>query len=271
MNTTATLTSPRPLTFTAAQDDTAAVPPTQPGAGPGPGPELQSPQSSQTPQKVPRRAGLGALVSLVINFVVPLLAYYLIHPVVGSSAVAIALAGAIPVVYTLVTLAVQRRLDPLGVVSVVTFAISVLVSWACGGKALALELQDPALTGLIGVACLVSVAINRPLHPVILRLLGRGNASYTEIASRARHKTSMVTTAIIGLAFTTHAVAVAILALTQSPGTFIALQHPVGLPPIGLGLVALFFYRSRLQARQAAEAAAHDDGPTSEEQAESTS
>ncbi|MGH3150655.1 MAG: VC0807 family protein [Streptosporangiaceae bacterium] len=220
-------------TITLAEDHTSNRAP-QPGGG-------------TQPQGRPGRSGLGVLASLVINFVVPLFAYYLIHARVASSA--LALAGAIPVAYTVVVLAVRRRLDPLGVVSVVTFGIGVLVSWASGGNALALELQDPALTGLIGMACLVSVVIGRPLHPVILRLLGRGNARYADIAARARRGTSMVTTLIIGLALTVHAVAITILALTQSTSTFVALQHVVGLPPVGLGFAALFFYRSRLQAR----------------------
>ena len=252
MSTTATLPGPRPGTVTPAQDDAGSRPAAQPGGGARPG-----------PQRPPGRAGLAVLASLAINFGAPLLAYNLLRPHAGSSATALALAGAIPAGYTLVMLAIRRRLDPVGVVSVVSFGIAVLVSWASGGNTLALELQDPALTGLIGIACLVSVAIGRPLHPVILRLLGRGNARYADIASRTQNKTSMVTTAIIGLAFTGHAVAVTILALTQSTSTFVALQHPVGLPFLGLGIAGLFFYRSRLQARQraAANAAAHDDQP----------
>jgi hypothetical protein len=235
--------------ITLAEDHaSSSSPPAQPGST-RPGPQW--------------RPGLGGLASLVINFVVPLLAYYLIRPHAGSSALAFALAGAIPVAYTLVMLAVRRRLDPVGVVSVASFGISMLVSWACGGNTLALELQDPALTGLIGIACLVSVAIGRPLHPVILRLLGRGNARYTDIAARTQARTSMVTTTIIGLAVLGHAAGVTVLALTQSTSTFVALQHPVGLAPLGLGIAALLFYRSRLPGRQrtAATPAARDDQP----------
>jgi hypothetical protein len=222
-------------TIALAEDHIRNSPPPQPGPHTQPGPQ--------------RRRGPGLLVSLAVNFAAPLLAYYLIHPHVASSALAFALAGAIPVGYTLIMLSVRRRLDPVGVVSVAGFGLSVLVSWASGGSVLALELQDPALTGLIGIACLGSVAIGKPLHPVILRLLGRGNARYADIATRARRSTSMITTAIIGVAFTVHAAALTVLALTEPTSTFVALQHPVGLPPIGLGIAALFFYRSRLQAR----------------------
>jgi hypothetical protein len=58
-------------------------------------------------------------------------------------------------------------------------------------------------------------------------------------------------------------VAVAVLALTQPVNTFVALQHPVGLPIFGLGVASVLLYRDRLQARQrtAAIPAAHDDRP----------
>ena len=241
MSTTVAVNGPGPGTVTPADHNTASRPPAQPSGDARPG-----------TRGLPGRRGLTALASLLINFVVPLLTYYLIRPHVGSSAVALALAGSIPVAYTLVMLAVRRRPDPVGVVSAAGFGIGVLVSWASGGNTLALELQDPALTGLIGIACLVSVAIGRPLYPVILRLLGHGGARHADMAARAHGRTSMVTTTIVGLALLGHAAAVAALALTEPASTFVALQHPVGLPFYGLGIAALFFYRSRLQTRQRA-------------------
>ena len=108
-----------------------------------------------------------------------------------------------------------------------------------------------------------SVAVRRPLHLVIVRLLGRGDARYAEIASRAQARTSMVITAIIGLAFVAHAAAIATLALTQPASTFDALQHVFGLPIYGLGLAAVLFYRSRLQARQRAAAGDGEPGQAS--------
>jgi hypothetical protein len=72
----------------------------------------------------------------------------------------------------------------------------------------------------------------------------------------------MVITAILGVTLLAHSVAVAVLALTQPVSTFVALQHPVGLPIFGLGLAGVFLYRNRLQTRQrAADPAAGDDQP----------
>jgi hypothetical protein len=246
MNTTATVPGRRPGTVTPAEPADA----TRPG-----------------PPKPSGRAALAGLASLVINFVAPLAAYYLIHSHVASSALALALAGTIPVGYTLAILVVRRKLSPMGVVSVVSFGIGVLISWASGGSALALELQDPELTGLIGIACLVSVAIGHPLHPIILRMLGRGNARYGDIADRVQHKTSMVITAILGLTLTAHAAAVTVLALTQTTSTFVALQHVVGLPPVAVGLASAYFYGTR----QRAAAIAAQGGQPGDDQAEGTS
>jgi hypothetical protein len=245
MTAATTVPGPRPGTIIPTSKDASGPPAAENGKGTRPG--AQGPSG---------RAVLTGLASLAVNFVVPLVAYHLIRPHTDSSAMALALVGAIPVVWTLAILAVRRKLSVLGVVSVALFAVGVLISWASGGSALAEELQDPVIFGLFGIACLVSVAVGRPLHQVILRAMGRSNARYTEVADRAvASGTSMVSTLIIGLAFLGHAVAVAVLAFTQSTSTFLALQNPVGLPFLGLGIAGLFIYATRQQARQRAAAA----------------
>jgi hypothetical protein len=257
---TATRPGPQPATITAARNDTGAH---QPAPGTRPGPPRPSGQ-----------AALAGLASLAINIVAPLLAYHLIRRHTDSSAMALAWSGAIPVVYTLAILAARRKLSALGVVSVALFGAGVLISWVSGGSTLAMNLQDPALFGLAGIACLVSIAVGHPLHQVILRAMGRSNPRYTQTADRAAATgTSMVSTAIIGVAFLGHAVAVTILALTQTTSTFLALQNPVGLPFLGLGAAGLFIYGSRQQARQRAAAVTPParDGQPGDDQAEGRS
>lgn len=108
--------------------------------------------------------------------------------------------------------------------------------------------------------------INHPVFRIVLgaALIAVGlalHAIIADVANRAQTRNSMITTTIIGLAFLSHAVAVAILALTQTTSTFVALQQPVGLPFLGLGVAGLFLYGTRQQARQRAGAAgaASDD------------
>jgi drug/metabolite transporter (DMT)-like permease len=254
MSTTVLAPAPRPPAAAHAGDDSASRP--------APGSDQGRPETGGRPGPGGLKA-LGGLASVALNLAGPLLAYKLIRPHTDSSALALALSGLIPVAYTLVILAIQRRLSPLGMIGVITYGLGVLVSWASGGNTLALELQDPALTGLFGLACLGSVAIRRPLHRVILRWMGRSNPHYTDVANRAQTRTSMITTTIIGLAFTLHAAAVAVLALTQPTSTFVAWQQPVGLSFLALGIGGLFLYGTRQQARQraAATAAARDNQP----------
>jgi hypothetical protein len=71
----------------------------------------------------------------------------------------------------------------------------------------------------------------------------------------------MVITTVLGLTLLAHAAAIAVLALTQSTSTFVALQHPVGLPIFALGAGGLFLYRSHLQARQRTAAAVRGHQP----------
>jgi hypothetical protein len=239
--TSVTVTGPQPVSITPADSDATrgAVRPPAGGAG------------WFGPPKPSGRAALAGLASVAINLVAPLVAFHLIRPHTSSPAMALALSGSIPVVYTLAILAVRRKLSALGVVSVALFAIGVLIYWATGGSTLATELQDPVEFGLAGLACLVSILVGHPLHQVILRAMGRSNPRYTETADRAAASgSSAVATAILGLAFLGHAIAVAILALTQTTSTFVALQNPVGLPFLGLGVLGLFLYGTRQQARQ---------------------
>jgi hypothetical protein len=258
---TATVPGPRPGTVAPAQNDDAGRPGAQNGQGTRPGPQMPS-----------GRAALAGLAAVAINFAAPLLAYHLIRPHTHSSALALALAGAIPVAWTLAILVVRRRLSALGVVSVALFGLGVLISWISGGNTLAMELQDPVIFGLAGIACLVSIAVGHPLHQVILRAMGRSNPRYTEVADRAAaHRTSMISTLIIGLAFLSHAVAVAVLAFTQTTSTFLALQNPVGLPFLALGVAGLFIYGTRQQARQRVPARpARDIRPGDDDQAAGT-
>ena len=75
----------------------------------------------------------------------------------------------------------------------------------------------------------------------------------------------------MGLAFLGHAAAVAVLALTQTTSTFLALQNPVGLPFLGLGVAGLFIYGTRQQARQRATTPPARDGQPGDNQADGTS
>jgi hypothetical protein len=220
-------------------------------ASPRPVPADDTPDRPAKPKLSSRRI-LSLIGSLVLNFVVPVLAYRVFRPHVATSAEALALGAAIPVAFTLGTLIWRRRLDPLGLLSVISFGISIGVSWLSGGSSLALELQEPVVTGIIGLACLISVAVRRPLHLVVVRYLGRTNPRFARIAADpAAQRNSLIGTAMIGSVFLAHATVVTVMALTLPTSTFLTLSHPVGLAVFGAGLLGLFWYRHRRQAHPA--------------------
>lgn len=190
------------------------------------------------------------LPSVLASIVAPALAYTWVRPHVASNAAALLAATAIPAGWTLATFAWRRRADPLGLISVAGLGVALAVSYLTGGSALALELQDPAQTGALGLACMVSVIARRPLYLMALRLLARRNAQAARmLADPAIRRTSTVETAIIGAIFLAHAIAITVLALALPTGTFLAVSRPVGLPIIAVGLTILIWYRRRRRRR----------------------
>jgi O-antigen/teichoic acid export membrane protein len=189
------------------------------------------------------------LPSVLANIVAPALAYALIRPHVASSATALLAAMAIPAGWTLATFAWRRRADRLGLLSVAVSAIALAVTYLTSGSALALELQDPAETGAIGLACMVSVLARRPLYLTVLRLLARRNAQAARMLSEpAIQRSATVETAIIAAILLVHAIVITILALTLPTATFLAVYRLVGLPIIAAGLSLLIWYRHRRRA-----------------------
>lgn len=211
-----------------------------------PAPDAQQPGPAQPdwPPRLSPRMLVSMLPSVLANIAAPAVAYSLVRPQVSTSAGALLAAMAIPVAWTLGTFAWRRRADRLGLASVAVSLVALGVSYFAGHSTLTLELQDPAETGALALACLVSVIMRRPLWLMVLRLLARGNAQAARLLAgpSARHNAT-VETLIIGAMFGVHAVAITILALTVPTGTFVALSRPVGLPSLGIGLVVLIGYR----------------------------
>jgi len=198
------------------------------------------------PPKLSPRLLASLLPSILVNIVAPALAYTWVRPHVPSSTVALLVAMGIPAGWTLAVFAWRRRAAPLGLVSMAVTGIAVAVTYLAGGSPLVLELQDPAQTGAIGLACLVSVIMGRPLYLMAVRLLARRDArAACMLANPGIRRVAIVETTIIGALLLVHAVAITALAMTLPVGTFLAVNRLVGLPIIAAGLVVLIGYRRR--------------------------
>ncbi|HEX4702578.1 MAG TPA: VC0807 family protein [Pseudonocardiaceae bacterium] len=198
---------------------------------------------------VDRRTLVRALPSVVLSFLLPLLVYEIARSYVDSDAVALAISAVVPVLWTLGRLVIRRRLDRIGVVSVVLFGLTLLVTVLSGGRALDVELLDPVLSGLLGLVCVGSAVVGKPLNLVVLRLAAKRNPKAAQLlADRPRQRIMTVTIVAVGAVLTVRAAVLVVLALSLPVSGFVAVSHPVGWAILIVGLAPVWWYRRRARA-----------------------
>jgi hypothetical protein len=188
--------------------------------------------------------GMAALlIRLMINLAGPVVAYVLLRPHTHSDITALVVGAAIPVAYTAGMLLWRRRLDAISVFAIACFGLGLLVVVATGGNELVFKLREDIWSGVLGLACLISVAVRRPLLIVVLRLAGRRSTDIAERASSPQaRRISTVTTGVIGVILLVHALVIVALALTTSTATFLALKGLLSLAIVGGGVAALVLW-----------------------------
>ncbi|MFI9385845.1 VC0807 family protein [Kutzneria sp. NPDC052558] len=203
--------------------------------------------STQAPQSVQLRS---LLPSIAFNAVVPLVVYTLVRPYFASDVSALVVAGAIPLLMTVGGFLVRRKVNAIGVMSVIGFVVAVVVQLLTGGDGFIVKIKGVLITGPVGVIFLLSALIGRPLIGVIFRYLARRNPN----RRLPNHHQSTVTTLLIGGMLTLSAAATVVMALTLPTTVYLALSDVVGLGIVGLGFLAIFLVRRRWAAqREAAE------------------
>lgn len=188
----------------------------------------------------------GVLVSVAAGTVAPLLCYSQLRHLAGGQVSALMIASLIPVTWTLAKLAVRRRLDPVGVVSVAGFGVGIVLLVLTGGSAFAFKIHGPVLTGALGFACLGSMLIRRPLG-----LLLPGSQPW--IPGMTRRTAAHWITGIWGVILVTEAAVVIILAAVLPTPTFLTTQQPVGLSFLALVIGCLIWRKRHGPAAQPAE------------------
>jgi hypothetical protein len=193
------------------------------------------------------RQGIASvLVRLVVNLAAPVLIYLLLRPHLHSDITALVIGAAIPILYTAVVFVWRRRVDAIGVVAIVCFVIGLLLAIATGGNELVFKLREDIWTGPLGLACLISLAVRRPLVFVVLQVIARRNTQIAERIQRPQaRRVGTVSTGVIGAILLVHAVLLVILALTTSTTTFLSLSRPISLVVVGGGLVGLVWWIRR--------------------------
>ena len=204
--------------------------------------------NGRPPQLSPRR--------LLVMLLLPLAAYLLIRAFVHSPAKALALSEVVPSGWLLLVGVTQRRLDRGALVSALTVAIALAAYAFTGGNPLAIELRRGTVTGSLGIATLLSVAIRRPLLLLVAEHVAKMNPEQqpvieARLAEPQRRRALAILTAIIGLAFTLDGTTQTALAFTVPTGSFAADSTAVRIIVLGTGLVAaVWYFRYQKQQRE---------------------
>jgi hypothetical protein len=195
-----------------------------------------------------RRKALTLLARLAINAALPVLVYVLVRPHVASDLTALIIGAAIPIAYTVAIALWQRRLDPVGTIAVAGFCAGVVLAIVTGDNEFVFKIRKDLWTGPLGLACLISVAVHRPLFLLALRLAARRNAKIAAIAvigSPQTRRIAAVTTVVVGTILVVHAVAMIVLALVTTTTTFLAVSKPISWAISVTGLAPLLWWIRR--------------------------
>jgi hypothetical protein len=198
----------------------------------------ETPSGRVTQQASPqRRKDAAALVTkILVLALVPLIAYFVIRPHVISDTAALALAGAIPAIYSISVALVRRRVDLWGLVTSAGFAVSCIVSVLTGGSSLPLKLPDAAITLILGLALLAAIIVGRPL-PI-------GRLVKVPLADR---RIDAILGSLIGAFLILHALLTVALALLLPTASYLTAARAVNWLFIGMGMLSLWLYLRHLR------------------------
>lgn len=207
---------------------------------------------------------------LIASLLLPLIGFVVLLRVLGSATGALAITDAVPLLWVLAIGLAQHRFEPLGLIPVVVFAIALGLTILFGGSALPLELRRAVFPGAAGLACLISVAIGKPLLTIVATRLarprpGRAIRAQPKLDTPGARKAMTALTTIIGITLVADASAQVVLAFMVSASTFGVVARIASWAIIGAGLGACGLYlrsvRSELRPAPHGPPSPGDNGP----------
>ncbi|MGH3267287.1 MAG: VC0807 family protein [Trebonia sp.] len=190
---------------------------------------------------------------LLAGVVVPLLAYVVIRALIGSSVGALAITDAVPSAWLLLVGIVRRRVEPIAVLSAATVIVAFAAYVLTGGDPLTIELRRGAVTGVIGVAGLASVALGRPLLLLVAQRVAKLSPDpqmTARLAQPDRRRAVTILTAIVATTFAIDGATQIVLALTVPTANFVPDSTAARIVVLGIGAVVTIQYLRSQKARR---------------------
>ncbi len=223
-----------------------------------------------------RTKGPAFAADVGVNFILPFLIYSYAAPRVGD--VQALLASSLPpILWSVAEFIRHRRLDALSLLVLAGIVLSLLAFFGGGGPRM-LQLREKLVTGVIGLAFLVSAVIGRPLIYELARagMMRSGSADADRmhgLRNDRRFRRSMTTMTVVwGFGLMLDVAIGAALVFSLTIKQFMIINPIEGYAVLGGLSLWTFWYSKRSKARndalRAAEAGTSlhpqqaDDGPT---------
>jgi len=206
-----------------------------------------------------KNGGLIAIEALV-NFILPFAIYTYAEAPLGEVRALLA-SSAPPIAWSMVEFARHRRLDALSVLVVAGIVLSLLAMLG-GGGARFLQLREKLVTGVIGLAFLVSVLIGKPLTYELARasMRRKSEAEAQQFEAFQVHagfrRTMTVMTLVWGLGLLADVAVSVVLVFTLSIRAYLIVNPIIGYGTIGALMLWTFLFGKRARQRGEARAAA---------------
>lgn len=207
--------------------------------------------------RLPARLSANLLVELGVNLALPWLAYTLAQPHWGETGGLIASAVP-PLAWSLYELARFKRLDAVSLLVLAGIALSVL-AMALGGGPRMLLMRESLISGAVGLAFLLSLALPKPLifylaRATVARESGAQADYFDELwRERPAFSAAMRRMTLIWGAGLVAETALKVWMVFNWPVARVLVVSPFVSYAIYGGLMAyMFWYRRRMRARQAA-------------------
>jgi hypothetical protein len=196
------------------------------------------------------------LRSILLNAAIPLILYRLTKRyLTASEVVALSVAALFPLAESLSDVTRKRTLDPIGVIVLAGMGAS-MIALAFGGSIKLLLIRESLFTGAVGIACLASLMLPRPLMFYFGRSYMTGNDAKKVAAFNAgwQHPyfrfVNRVVTLVWGIAFLTEFAIRVVLVYTLPTAAVLAVS-PATLGGITIGTILwTFAYVRRARARR---------------------
>ncbi|MBY4867772.1 hypothetical protein DIE14_00630 [Burkholderia sp. Bp9017] len=207
------------------------------------------------------RAGL--ILELVVNLLLPWVAYRVAHPYVGETG-ALYASAVPPIVWSIVEFIRSRRIDAVAAVVLLGIALSI-AGMALGGSARTLLMRESLASGSIGVAFLLSLFRDRPLifylaRATVAREMAGGAARFETVWAEQPQLRRMLRlmTFVWGGCMTLEMLLRLWMVITWPVERVLVVSPIIGYTVFGALLLWTFWYRRRVRERNSVDIPTRD-------------